>query len=317
MSTITRHYPENLAFLRLLYQKRMLVILFVLATTLVAFTVTLFIPKEYTSSATVFATESNSIDDAIRNPQFGYDVEADRLIQVLNSRDIRDSIVKQFSLVAYYRIDTTEADWYYQLTKKYEKDFTVTKTVYMSVIISARTRDPQMSADIANAIIRYADRAREKLLKKNIYTAIRSLESEYLTLKHDLDSLNGMVENLTAQQGGVTQFMHSEKYLSLIMDKARMSGYESSRSLQLLINHYNMRLSWFYDTEVKLKNARLMANRPLPAIYVVEKAIPSYKKSYPRFSVNLLIGFGGSLVFILLYLYLGEILRSLRNRLRA
>jgi uncharacterized protein involved in exopolysaccharide biosynthesis len=295
---------------------RKLVASFVIFATIATLIVSLFIPKEYTSSATVFATETNSLDDAIRNPQFGYDVEADRLIQMLNSRGIRDSIIQKFALIEYYKADTTVPDWYYRLCRKYSKDITCAKTVYMSVVISARTKNPRMSAEIVNTIIGEVNRSRERLLKQNVYQAIASLEQEYLVLKRDLDSLNRMITGVARDQNEVTQFMHSEKYLSLIMDKSKLEHYETSRAMQLLVNHYNMRLSLFYDTEVKLKYARLAVLRPLPSVYVVEKAYPSYRKTYPTLSINVLIAFGGSLFFIIILLYLADRVRMIRNRLR-
>lgn len=310
------HRTDGLALFRIIYMNRKLVASFVIFATIATLIVSLFIPKEYTSSATVFATETNSLDDAIRNPQFGYDVEADRLIQMLNSRGIRDSIIQKFALIEYYKADTTVPDWYYRLCRKYSKDITCAKTVYMSVVISARTKNPRMSAEIVNTIIGEVNRSRERLLKQNVYQAIASLEQEYLVLKRDLDSLNRMITGVARDQNEVTQFMHSEKYLSLIMDKSKLEHYETSRAMQLLVNHYNMRLSLFYDTEVKLKYARLAVLRPLPSVYVVEKAYPSYRKTYPTLSINVLIAFGGSLFFIIILLYLADRVRMIRNRLR-
>ena len=315
MEGTENHRIEGLALFRIIYSNRKLVTGFVVFATIATLVISLFIPKEYTSSATVFATETNSLDDVIRNPQFGYDVEADRLIQMLNSRGIRDSIIRKFSLIEYYEADTTVPDWYYRLCEKYGKDITCSKTVYMSVVISARTRSPQMSAEIVNTIIGEVNRSRELLLKQNVYQAITSLEREYLVLKRDLDSLNRLISGVAQDRGEVTQFMHSEKYLSLIMDKSKLDHYETSRAMQLLVNHYNMRLSLFYDTEVKLKHARLAVLRPLPSVYVVEKAYPSYRKTFPRVGINVLIAFGGSLFFIIILLYLAERVRMIRNRL--
>ena len=307
----------NLTFLRIIIQNNRFISIFIILCCVITLVISLLIPKEYTSTATVFATDSNSLDDVIRNPQFGYDIEADRLIQILDSREIRDSIIKKFSLVKYYNIDTTDADWYFGICKKYSRDITCTKTVYMSIVISARTKDPQMSANIVNSIITMVNRTRERLLKQNVFRAVKSLESEYFLLKHDLDSLNTLISDITRRDGGITQFMHSEKYLSLIMEKSHLDKYENSRELQLLVNYYNMRLSWFYDVEVKLKNANLLALRPLPAIYVVEKAIPSYRKTFPSYGLNLLISFAGSLIFILVLLFIWEKIRIVREQLKG
>ena len=90
-----------------------------------------------------------------------------------------------------------------------------------------------MSAEIVNTIIGEVNRSRELLLKQNVYQAITSLEREYLVLKRDLDSLNRLISGVAQDRGEVTQFMHSEKYLSLIMDKSKLDHYETSRAMQL------------------------------------------------------------------------------------
>ena len=74
---------ESIQFFQVISRNFRLIAIFMLICCIATFVVTLFIPKQYTSMAVVFATESNSLDDAVRNPQFGYDVEADRLIQLL------------------------------------------------------------------------------------------------------------------------------------------------------------------------------------------------------------------------------------------
>jgi uncharacterized protein involved in exopolysaccharide biosynthesis len=308
MDFMYRERKETIDFLRVLIDNRRLIILFVVVTCIVTATVTFFIPKEYISTATVFPTDSNSLDDVLKNPQFGYDVEADRLIQLLESRTIRDSIIRKFDLAGYYGIDKNDADWNYRLKKKFDRDITFTKTVFMSVVISARTREPELSANIVNEIIRLINGMREHLLKQNVYIARDALQREYYTLKSDLDSLGTVLDNLTKNRTGVRQYVQTEKYISLIFDKNQMSDDEAGKAIQLVVNQYNVKLGWFYDVQNKLKNANLMTRRPLPSVYIIESAVPSYKKSYPRYSINLLVAFTGSLVFICFFLFfLGKV----------
>jgi tyrosine-protein kinase Etk/Wzc len=315
MDLLEKEKKESLDFIRVILKNWRLILIFVGVTCIAAFIVTLFIPKEYTSTAVVFPTETNAIEDVIRNPQFGYDVEADRLIQVLQSRSIRDSIIRLFSLVPYYHIDKSKPDWYDRLQKKYGQDITCTKTVFMSVVISVRNEDPEKAADIANKIISLVNGTREKLLKQNLFLALHALKKEYYTIKYDLDSLTNVVNAMTQSKSGIKQFVQNERYVSLIFDKTQFNDAETAKSLQLMINLYNLKLGWFYDTQSKLKNAELMSQRPLPSIYVIESAIPSYKKSYPKFSINLLLAFVGSFIFISFTLYFYQKIRFIRSEM--
>jgi hypothetical protein len=172
-----------------------------------------------------------------------------------------------------------------------------------------------MSANIANRIISLVNITREKLLKQNLFLAIHSLQTEYYTIKNELDSLTNVVNDLTKSRSGIKQFIQNDRYVSLIYDKTQLSDAETAKALQLVINLYNLKLGWFYDTQSKLKNAELMSKRPLPSIYVIESAIPSYKKSYPRFSINLLLAFVGSFIFISFTLYFYHKIHFIRSQM--
>lgn len=304
MDLFEKEKRESVEFIKVFFRNIRLITGFVIASCLIALIVTLIIPKKYTSSATIFATETNAIEDVIRNPQFGYDVEADRLIQLLQSRAIMDSITKKFNMISYYKIDKTDADWYDQLTRKYNQDIDITKTVFMSVIISAETKDPEMSANIVNSIIELINKYREKILKQNLRIAFESLQTEYSSLKGDLDSLSLVINDMTNERKGLNQFLQTERYISLIFDKSILKDDQNAKALQLVINQYNIKLGWLYDAQNKLKNAEMMIRRPLPSVYVIENAIPSYKKSSPKLSINLVIAFFSSLIVITFTLYI-------------
>jgi uncharacterized protein involved in exopolysaccharide biosynthesis len=312
MDLLDKEKAESQEFFSVIYKNLRLITIIMVVACVATFVVTLFIPKEYTSSAVVFATESNSLDDVLRNPQFGFDVEADRLIQLLQSRGIRDSIIKKYNLADYYEIDKSDADWYYWLNKKYEKDITFTKTLFMSVIISARTKDPEMSAKIVNDIIVLVNLTREHLLKQNLYVALAALQREYISVKNDLDSLGIIVNQMTKNRNDVKQYLQTDRYISIIFDKNQMSDDEAGKSLQIIVNQYNVKLVWFFDIQNKLKSANMMKERPLPAIYLIESAIPSYKKSYPSLAINLLLAFVGSFLFSSFGLFLLHKIRSVR-----
>jgi uncharacterized protein involved in exopolysaccharide biosynthesis len=298
MKRTTNDKTEWTEYILVVMKHYRLILLFVAISCIAAAIITWITPKEYSSSAVIFPTDSNALDDVLRNPQFGYDIEADRLMQLLQSRQIRDSIIRKFDLLSYFKIDKSDPTWDYILKKKFEKYIQFEKTIYMSIDISARTHDPELSAQIVNEIIVQIGKVRERLLKQNVLMALEALQREYNSQKTDLDSLGLIVSDMTSKRKNINQYLQTERYISLIFDKNQMANDESGKALQLVVNQYNTKLTWFYDVQNKLKNSSLMSMRPLPAVYVVEAAVPSYKKVFPKYSVNLLIAFAGSFLFI-------------------
>lgn len=162
-----------------LWRRRWLLMISSLIGAIVAYTATLFMQPKYESSVTLYAANTNSAAKIINDQEFGWDVDSDRLIQVLKSNRIRDSIVKKFSLVQYYKIDTNLRDWHHRLNERYRGNVDFNRTVYMSVKIVVRDKDPGLAARIANELAQLADKVRADIVKKNVYRAMKARKENY------------------------------------------------------------------------------------------------------------------------------------------
>ena len=119
--SISKEQKDSIDFLKIFYNQRKFILLATLTATILASIITFFIRPEYISSGTVFPTLNNSLEGTIDNPSFGYDIEADRLIQILYSKEVQDTVVKRFNLIQYFEIDTTDVRWRDDLKRKYSK----------------------------------------------------------------------------------------------------------------------------------------------------------------------------------------------------
>src|ERR1035437_5712062 len=75
-----------------------------------------FITPKYQSTVIMFPASTNSVSKALLSDQagkgqdlmtFGEDEQAEQLLQILNSNKIRDRIIRKFSLMRHYDIDST------------------------------------------------------------------------------------------------------------------------------------------------------------------------------------------------------------------
>ena len=243
MDLFTDEKFDTIRFLRFLFQKKWHILGTTLATALLALLVTFFIPAKYYSYGTIFPTASNSMDDVLQNPQFGYEVHADRLMQVLESEVLRDSIIGMFDLVNYYEVDTNKLDWKYDLDKKFVTDITFFRSKYMSIVIKARMKNPKLAADIVNAIIEMVDGLREKIFKDNATEALRIVENNYF---RKVEEVNKLVDSIYTQREGNTGTS-----LSLLGRRINQKQQELSKhraELAELQNSYG-----FFDIETKVQ----------------------------------------------------------------
>ncbi len=205
--------------------------------------VTLIMKPSYKSTGIIFPTPTNSPDKILAEPQFGYEVDADWLMQVLKSEIVRDSLNKEFDLVNYFELDTKKQGWMDDFRKEYEDMIDFERTKYMSIEISATTHEPELSANISNYIIDHIDGIREKIFKANTYQTLQHFEHIFFE-KNDLvnmliDSIYNLRENNTSESLNLlyAQIKGKQKEVNTWREK-----------LNLIRNEYK-----FYDLEIHVE----------------------------------------------------------------
>jgi capsular polysaccharide biosynthesis protein len=296
---------ETKQALNFLYRNRKKLIIYTLSSIILSVIITFFIPKQYYSFGIVFPTASPSLENNVDNPNFGYDVEADRLIQILSSKEVRDSVIEKFGLKDYYELDEKKVDWRDALNKEYRKDIKFERTPYMSIVISAQTKDPEMSANIVNHIIKATNSVREKIYKQNMYLAYSKAEDEYKLQKHISDSI---IENLKtdAKNSSIAglALLAPNAQLNLNIEQIINSSGQRSENLNFGVNiiNYKHQLDRVHESESRFYKTKKMLDAPISAVYLVDKAEPSFKKVSPSFTINALIAGGLAFLFSVLIL---------------
>lgn len=277
-----------------------------------AIVLTLFIEKEYKSYGVVYPPSSTSIENSIDFPNFGYDVEADRLMQVLESKTIRDSVVTKFNLAKVFKIDTSAIDWNDKLQKLYYKNIKFERTISMAVIITARTNNAELSANIVNYIIDCADSFREHLYKRNLIPAFKLAQSEYNFQKQKVDSAETiLLTHLKDNNLSSLLLLYSDAQLNITIDKLSADN-GASAGLGAEILNYKSLSEVAKEAKMRYLKIKKSIQNPIPGIFVVSYAEPQYKKISPSFSLNALSGAAIGLVFSLVILLLRKSVASSR-----
>lgn len=209
----------------------------------------LITPPEYESSAILFAPRSGYTTDKLpEEPEFGYDVDADRLMQILESNGVRDSIIRRFNLATHYDIDTTTAKGKEKLMRKYADNVNFERTRYMSVIIKVDDTDPKLATKIANTIPEMGDKIKADALRKNMYSTMIALEEEN----------NGKVDYLRKFRDSL------EKHPDVRLEQ-----------------QYHDDVILASELYMKYQRALHTWNKPISAAYIISTAETPYKKKYP------------------------------------
>ncbi|CAG5076361.1 Wzz/FepE/Etk N-terminal domain-containing protein [Parvicella tangerina] len=311
-----------------LYQNRWKIVFTTLFFGVLALVVYFITPKKYAASAIVYPTSSNSIDEVVSNPTFGFEVQADRTIQLFESQMMKDQLVKEFNLIEYYSLDTTSKDWFSKLTKYYARDISFSRTKYQSVVVRVTLTDPFLAADIANASIAYLDTIQKNMFVGNLTKIKAEIKSKIEVQQQELDNLlisiisfdssssaeNPISSNKINQLNFKNQTGQTQSGDAVIMKALKSNpGF----LLEKQVNDYYIKLNALNSLKGKYEEVKETIELPFPGVYVVSKAKPDETPTSPKLFWNLtfglLIGAFVSIGFILLRLSIKSVLSDLRT----
>src|SRR5262245_57038884 len=78
----------------------------------------------------------------------------EQMLQLLQSADIRDQIIKTFNLYQHYEIDSTKNPYHHtDVVRMYEENVSVRKTEYESAEITIYDTDPKVASGMVDSMI--------------------------------------------------------------------------------------------------------------------------------------------------------------------
>lgn len=266
--------------------------------------ISLMIPKEYASTAVVFPPASLSLDLSTENPNFGYDIEADRLLQILQSKEIRDSVIRRFNLVDYYEINPDSKDWLSKADRAYRRDVEFKRSTFMSIVITCQTKDAELSANIVNYILEMANKVRENIYKQNVKLAYSKIMDEYTVEKTITDSLYNILQKRFSEEG-ISGLLLLAPNAQLNFNLQQMTGKKSETSGVSLLGAEILKYRFHFDRqneyEMRAKRIGKMLEYPVSQIHILDSAEPNYRKAYPMVTLNVIISFALGFLFTSFY----------------
>lgn len=318
----------NQNIVKTLYDKRIKILITTLVFFIGAITITFFIPKKYMAYGVVYSTNSNSIKDVVKNPSFGFDVQADRLIQLFESEGMKKKIIKEFDLINYYELDTTSKGWIYTLNKNYSQDINFNRTRYLSVAIQANMKSSQMAADIVNRLIELIDTVRQEVFNTNSDVLLDTYKQKVEKQKGTVSKLLVQIYESEKSKGKANRL--SDNRLKQIEERQKngntIKGDELIKDLltsnytlkkEELINEYYHELGILNRLKSEYTSIKETVELPFPSIYKVSSAEADEKKVSPSLTVNAILGLVIGLLFSITLVIVPARLKEILNQVKA
>jgi LPS O-antigen subunit length determinant protein (WzzB/FepE family) len=199
-----------------IYGKRKPLIIITSVAIVVSVAVSLMMTPYFKAQAIVFPTKSNSVDfqGTGRNSvvEFGDEADAERLLQVLISPEIRDSLTNKYKLYEHYDIDTTSGSGQKaKFQKAYEGNVQFNRTRYNSITIDVYDADPKIAANMANDVVRLVDTVMNRMIRERSKGPMWAVQDEVRLIKTEMGDYSDKMKSLS-DSGVVNQETRSRLY---------------------------------------------------------------------------------------------------------
>jgi len=192
---------DSTNLLVLLYKWRKPIIIVCVAAAVVSAAVSLIIPSRFKSTVVLYAEQQHSfgaqlLEDIQKADMLAYGEEedAERLIQIINSDQVRNKIIDRYKLWEVYEIKKEEQGANTLIGRAYGENVSAKLTKFGSVEVSVLDKDPERAKNMANDIALYADSVANKLSSDRAREAFRyaqaSLENLEAEIKMAEDSMS-------------------------------------------------------------------------------------------------------------------------------
>lgn len=310
-----------------LFLNRNKIIIVAITFGLLAGLITFFLPKKYTAIGIVYPTNSNNMKEVVDKTYFGYEFQADRLIQLFDSQKMQEMVVARHNLLQYYELDTTSKGWRHDLKEKYSRDIEFKRTKFISVEIKVTTKSPELSSEIATTLMTFIDTIRKDILYENVYSFQENIEQRVAQNQVIVDSILFELANVSIKAKpnrlalNIISKIEENKRNGVfglgdeIVENAARNYYTYEISKK--INEYYVQSEILSNLKKELVLLKEKTSVPFPKIYKVTYPQPDYKKTSPSYAVNCLLGFLIGLLVMVGYIIFNIRLQGISKSLES
>jgi tyrosine-protein kinase Etk/Wzc len=324
---------ESSNLLVFFYRWKWPIIILCVVAAIVSSVVSLLIEEKYRSSVVMFATPQHSfgeqlLEDVKREDvlEYGEKEDAERLLQILNSDQIRGKVIEQFNLWEEYEIDPDEAGANALIALEYKGNVTAKMTRFGSIRVDVLDNDPDRARDMANYISSLSDTLSNKLKIERATQAFVYAEASYENLLAEITTLEDSMSVLRSL--GVFDYITqieglNDQYATAIAEGQPTRAEQLRTQMQELSKYGSVYTkletlieSAYEKQEVVKKRYDLMkidVEAQLPAKFVVDYAASSDKKAYPVRWLIVAMSVASTFVFVVIMLLLWDNFKQLKT----
>jgi len=325
-------FLNNQNLLVLMFKWRKPLVIVSITAFIVSIIASLLMTNIYKSTVTLFPNNTSSFTTPLigGNPlredilKFGEKEEAEQLLQILKSDQIRNKTIKSLNLIEYYNIDTLQSKWKADLIEIFQGNVTFNITKFAAIEIEVLDKSPEMAAKIANEITNLIDTVKNNIRYETNLQSLKLVTLEYEKTKKEMkfheDSLN-FFRNLGMNDYESQVERITEQLSIAILNNNSKGKEELEKRLAIFSKHGNeflfLRDKIYYlqkhlaNLDLKINELELELNNKIPSNFVIDYATPADKKHSPKRMIIVLISVMSAFLLTFVFLLIKDSISNL------
>ncbi len=260
---------------------------------------------------------------------YSKETPTEQLIQLLNSEDVKDSLITKFNLYRHYAIDTSGAYPRFEMMKQLDENISIRRTEYESIDVQVVDYNPDTAAKICDALIHFTDLKAVSIIRSRAEEQLVIAKSMLDDKQNQLDTLGAAITKLRVDYG-ITDFENqvtgfSREYYKVLgsggantkMEQTRINLQEKGSEYVSLREKFNKNLNAYNEYKIKYDVIVQDLSKKLQVHNTVTKPTVPEKKDSPKRAV-VIITFILSTLFLalLVILYQEQMKEKLHDALK-
>jgi hypothetical protein len=270
-----------------------------------------FITPKYDSFAVVYPANIEP---------YSNESETEQMLQILNSQDIVDSMINKFDLANHYEIDPKYKYFKTALYNTYHDHVNISNTPYESIRIEISDKNPDTSAMMVTAMLKFYDKKVASMHKLKSTEVIEMYSFQLSKKRQYLDSLKTILYKLGTEQGLIEYEYQSQEimrgYLGTVdgnnnkinkkeVDKLLRNMEKGSGQLIEVVQMIQDESRSYVEVKLDYEMAVRFNDSNLSYSNIISSPYPSDKKSYPiRWLIVVIVSLASFLMALLIIFFL-------------
>lgn len=337
MELRNRNTFNSFSLLQFVFSKwKIFALVFVLAAVL-SFVCASLIRPRYRSTAVVYAPRTNAVSKILMADQtnnerldikaYAIEEETEQMMELLASRDIKDSLIQRHDLLRHYKLENKPKYWQTKLYKYLEESLIIKRTRFGAISISFEDTDAKLACAVTNDVLELLDITKRRIENERAEAAYAVMEKQLADVQAEIDRIDDSIQVI--MQHGVFDFeSQSERVMQQYAIAVAGGNAAAQQRLEAeleKLSTWGPRAEALHDLQFsfreyqslvkqKMMDARVDMENQIPTKFVVERAIVADKKFYPKKSIIMTVSTVAALLVTLIVLLAVENLQGKPSR---